>query len=92
MPRDPKATGFIAELDKRLHRFCNRLRFVQEPLNQGRAQMFVMQHRLNTRQRNSVLKLKVATNTPDWDTRLRIIGACSEELIADQEFGGGLPH
>lgn len=92
MPRDPKATGFIGELDKRLDDFCIRLRFAQGPMSAGKAQMFVMQHRLNTRQRNSVLKLKVATNTPDWDTRLGIIGACSQELIADDEFGGGLPH
>ncbi len=92
MPRDPKATGFIRELDKCVDDFCIRLRFPQGPLNVGKAQMFVMQHRLNTRQRNSVLKLKVATNTPDWDTRMSIIGACSEELIADNEFGGGLPH
>lgn len=31
-------------------------------------------------------------NTPDWDTRLRILGACAEEIIADNEFGGGRPH
>jgi len=54
--------------------------------------MFALQHRLNTRQRNSVLKLKVATNCSDWDTRLRIIQACSEEVIADHEHGGGRPH
>jgi pyrroloquinoline quinone (PQQ) biosynthesis protein C len=39
-----------------------------------------------------VLKLKVATNCSDWDTRLRIIRACSEEVIADHEHGGGRPH
>ena len=44
------------------------------------------------RDENTVLKLKVATNTPDWETRLRIIGASTEEIIADKEFGGGLPH
>lgn len=92
MPRDLNATGFIKELDAKLDDFCNNLRFFNEPFNEGRAQTFVMQHRLNTRQRNSVLKLRVATLTPDWDTRLDIIGAASEELIADEEFGGGLPH
>ncbi len=92
MPRNPKATGFIKELDAKLDDFCNNTRFFNEPFNEGRAQMFVMQHRLNTRQRNSVLKLRVATLTPDWETRLSIIGAASEELIADEEFGGGLPH
>ncbi len=92
MPRDPKAKGFIRELDKRVDTFCRNLRYFNEPYNEGRAEMFVMQHRLNTRHRNSVLKLKVATNTPDWDVRMRILGAASEELIADVEFGGGLPH
>lgn len=92
MPRDPKATGIVRELDKIVDTFVDNTRYFQEPYNWGRAQMFVYQHRLNTRHRNSVLKLKVATNTPDWETRLRIIGASTEEIIADNEFGGGLPH
>lgn len=92
MPRDPKATGVVKELDAILSDFMNNTRYFQEPYNLGRAQTFVMQHRLNTRYRNSVLKLKVATNCPDWETRLRIIGASAEEIIADDEFGGGLPH
>ncbi len=92
MPRDPKATGFIRNLDKILDDFCNRVDFVYSGFNPGRARMFVYQHRLNTRYRNSVLKLKVATNTPDWDVRLRILGACYEELVKDEEFGGGKPH
>jgi pyrroloquinoline quinone (PQQ) biosynthesis protein C len=92
MPRDPKATGVVQELDKLLDGFMDNTRYFNEPYNVGRAQMFVFQHRQNTRYRNSVLKLKVATNTPDWETRLRIIGASAEEIIADDEFGGGLPH
>ena len=92
MPRDPKATGVVKELDSVLNDFMNNTRYFQEPYNLGRAETFVMQHRLNTRYRNSVLKLKVATNCPDWETRLRIIGASAEEIIADDEFGGGLPH
>ena len=48
MPRNPKATGFIKELDAKLDDFCNNTRFFHEPFNEGRAQMFVMQHRLNT--------------------------------------------
>jgi pyrroloquinoline quinone (PQQ) biosynthesis protein C len=72
--------------------FVARCRWFHEPMTRGRARMFVMQHRLNTRQRNSVLKLKVATNCTDWDTRIRIIQACSEEVIADHEHGGGRPH
>jgi pyrroloquinoline quinone (PQQ) biosynthesis protein C len=82
----------IRRLDLIVDDFCRRTRFFKEPMSKGRARMFVLQHRLNTRQRNSVLKLKVATNCPDWDTRLRIIGACSEEVIADHEHGHGKPH
>ena len=54
--------------------------------------MFVFQHRLNTRQRNSVLKLRVATNCPDWETRMNIIRASTQEVIADHEHGGGKAH
>lgn len=82
----------IARLDAVVDAFAHRTRFFHEPFNEARARMFVRQHRLNTRQRNSVLKLKVATNTPDWDLRLDIIGACAEEIIADHEFFGGKAH
>lgn len=82
----------IARLDAVVDDFCRRARYFQEPMTEARARMFVKQHRLNTRQRNSVLKLKVATNCPDWETRLNIIGACSEEIIADHEHGHGKPH
>ena len=81
-----------ARMDRVLDGFVERCRWFHEPLNEGRARMFAMQHRLNTRQRNSVLKLKVATNCEDWDTRMRILQACSEEVIADHEHGGGRPH
>jgi pyrroloquinoline quinone (PQQ) biosynthesis protein C len=79
-------------MDRVVNDFVARCRFFHEPMTRGRARMFVMQHRLNTRQRNSVLKLKVATNCTDWDTRIRIIQACSEEVIADHAHGGGRPH
>jgi pyrroloquinoline quinone (PQQ) biosynthesis protein C len=79
-------------MDRVVNEFVARCRWFHEPMTRGRARMFVMQHRLNTRQRNSVLKLKVATNCTDWDTRIRIIQACSEEVIADHEHGGGRPH
>lgn len=82
----------IARLDAVVDDFCNRVRYFSEPITESRAKMFVCQHRLNTRQRNSVLKLKVATNTPIWDIKLDIIGACAEEIIADDEFFGGRPH
>lgn len=82
----------LARMDKVLDEFVARCRWFHEPLSEGRAKMFAMQHRLNTRQRNSVLKLKVATNCDDWDTRMRILQACSEEVIADHEHGGGRPH
>jgi pyrroloquinoline quinone (PQQ) biosynthesis protein C len=82
----------VARMDKVVNEFVNRCRWWHEPLTKGRARMFALQHRLNTRQRNSVLKLKVATNCPDWDMRMRIIEACSEEVIADHAHGGGRPH
>jgi pyrroloquinoline quinone (PQQ) biosynthesis protein C len=82
----------IRHLDAVVDDFCRRTRFFKEPMTRGRARMFVYQHRLNTRQRNSVLKLKVATNCPDWDTRLRIIQACTQEVIADHEHGHGKAH
>jgi len=79
-------------MDGVVNDFVARCRWFHEPMTRGRAKMFVLQHRLNTRQRNSVLKLKVATNCPDWDTRIGIIQACSEEVIADHKHGGGQPH
>jgi pyrroloquinoline quinone (PQQ) biosynthesis protein C len=82
----------IARMDRVVNDFVARCRYFHEPMTRGRAKMFVLQHRLNTRQRNSVLKLKVATNCPDWDTRIGIIQACSEEIIADHKHGGGRPH
>lgn len=91
-PRDPAGDGVIVRLDELVDDFMRRTRFFQEPMTVGRARTFVCQHRLNTRYRNSVLKLRVATNCPDWETRVGIIAACSEEIIADVEFGGGKPH
>jgi pyrroloquinoline quinone (PQQ) biosynthesis protein C len=82
----------VARMDGAVNDFVRRCRWFHEPLTKGRARMFVLQHRLNTRQRNSVLKLKVATNCTDWDTRMRIIQACSEEVIADHAHGGGRAH
>jgi pyrroloquinoline quinone (PQQ) biosynthesis protein C len=84
--------GAVARMDRVVNDFVGRCGWFHEPLTRGRARMFVMQHRLNTRQRNSVLKLKVATNCEDWDTRMRILQACSEEVIADHAHGGGRPH
>jgi len=82
----------IRRMDRVLDAFVARCRWFHAPMTRGRARMFALQHRLNTRQRNSVLKLKVATNCTDWDTRIRILRACSEEVIADHEHGGGRPH
>jgi pyrroloquinoline quinone (PQQ) biosynthesis protein C len=82
----------LSRLDSVVDDFCRRTRFFKEPMTPGRAKMFVMQHRQNTRHRNSVLKLKVATNCPDWETRLNIIGACTQEVIADHEHGHGKAH
>jgi len=87
-----KARGVIKRMDAVVDEFVSRCRFFNEPMTVGRAKMFAMQHRLNTRQRNSVLKLKVATNCTDWDTRIGIIKSCSQEVIADHEHGGGRAH
>jgi pyrroloquinoline quinone (PQQ) biosynthesis protein C len=85
-------SGVVARMDKVVNAFVARCRWFHEPMTRGRARMFALQHRLNTRQRNSVLKLKVAANCTDWETRIRIIRACSEEVIADHAHGGGRPH
>lgn len=85
-------TDVVARLDAEVNDFAMRTRFFKEDMTPGRARNFVRQHRLNTRQRNSVLKLKVAANCPVWDIRLRIIDACSQEVIGDHEHGGGRAH
>lgn len=87
-----KADSVIRRLDEQVDEYCRRTRFFHEPITMGRARMWVMQHRLNTRQRNSVLKLRVATNCPDWDVRFQIIRACADEVIADEKHGEGKPH
>ena len=86
------AKNVVKRMDEAVDDFCKRVRLFNEPMTKGRARTFVRQHRQNTRHRNSVLKLRVATNCPIWDLRMKIIGACSEELIADHEYGGGKPH
>jgi pyrroloquinoline quinone (PQQ) biosynthesis protein C len=85
-------SSVVARMDRVVNEFVARCRWFHQPMTRGRARMFALQHRLNTRQRNSVLKLKVATNCTDWDTRMNILKACSEEVIADHEHGGGRPH
>lgn len=87
-----KGGSVVRRMDRVVNDFVLRCRFLHEPMSIGRAKMFALQHRLNTRQRNSVLKLKVATNCTDWDMRMRILKACSEEVIADHEHGGGRAH
>lgn len=86
------ADRVIGRLDELVDGYCRRTRFFNEPISTGRARTWVMQHRLNTRQRNSVLKLRVATNCPDWDVRLQSVGACADEVIADEKYGHGKPH
>lgn len=82
----------VDRLDDAVNEHIARTRFFHEPMTLECAKIFVKQHRQNTRQRNSLLKLAVATNCPDWDTRIKIIGACSQEIIADNEYGGGKAH
>jgi len=86
------STDVVDRIDAEVQDFAMRTRFFHEPMTPGRARNFVRQHRLNTRQRNSVLKLKVATNCPVWEVRLQIIDACSQEVIGDHEHGGGRAH
>ena len=86
------STDVVDRIDAEVQDFAMRTRFFHEPMTPGRARNFVRQHRLNTRQRNSVLKLKVATNCPIWEIRLQIIDACSQEVIGDHEHGGGRAH
>lgn len=84
--------SLIERLDAVVDEYVRRTRFYNEPITLGRAQMWCLQHRLNTRFRNSVLKLSVATNCPDWDIRMKIIAGCAQEIIADHEFGHGKAH
>lgn len=85
-------SDIVSRIDEVVNDFMTRTKVLSEDVTPGRAKMFVKQHRLNTRYRNSVLKLRVATNTPIWELKLRIIGACAEEIIADHEHGGGKAH
>ena len=83
----------IERLDVEVNDFIERcIIFREDAWTPNRCRMWVLQHRLNSRHRNSVLKLKTATNCPVWDIKLDIIHACSQEIIADHEFGGGDPH
>ena len=82
----------IKHLDEVVDDFARTVPFFYEPLTRGRAITFVEQHRLNTRQRNTVLKLRVATNCPDWEVRTSILKGCTQEAIADSEYGGGKAH
>jgi pyrroloquinoline quinone (PQQ) biosynthesis protein C len=87
-----KAETVLSKMNELVDAHVRRGRLFNEDVNPGRARAFVMQHRQNTRQRNSVLKLRVATNCTDWETKLKIINACTQEIIADNEFAGGKPH
>lgn len=86
------AKTVTAALDRVVDSYSRRVGLINEPMTRGRAYMFVMQHRQNTRQRNSVLKLRVATNCPEWDVKLGILEACVEEIVSDTEHGDGRPH
>ena len=79
-------------LDQVVDEFATRTKVFHQEFNPEGAKLFVQQHRLNSRYRNSVLKLRVATNTPIWEIKLRIIGGCAEEIIADHEHGDGRAH
>ncbi len=83
----------VERLDAEMEDFVGRcLIFPADAWTPNRCRAWVLQHRLNSRQRNSVLKLKTATNCPVWEIKLDIIHACTQEIVADHEFGGGAPH
>jgi pyrroloquinoline quinone (PQQ) biosynthesis protein C len=82
----------IERMDAVVDQYCKENRFYAAYPSPAMARMWIKQHRLNTRVRNSVMKLAVATNCPIWDVRMKIIGASAEELIADHEHGGGKAH
>ena len=82
----------VARMDEVVDHYARRAKLMNEQMTPGRAKMFVYQHRQNTRFRNSVCKLKVATNCPIWEVKLGILEACSEEIISDTEYGDGRPH
>lgn len=85
-------SSVIERLDRIEDEFCARNEaFNMDPTIEF-ARLWVKQHRLNSRERNSRMKLAVATNCPDWDIRIKIIGAVSEEVVADHEYGGGQAH
>ena len=54
----------VDRIDAEVQDFAMRTRVFHELMTPERARNFVRQHRLNKRHRNSVLKLKVATNCP----------------------------
>ena len=45
----------LRRMDQVVNDFVARTRWFHEPMTKGRAKTFALQHRLNTRQRNSVL-------------------------------------
>jgi len=58
----------VDRIDAEVHNFAMQTPFFHEPMTPGRARKFVRQHRLNTRHRNSFLKLIVDTNCPVRNT------------------------
>lgn len=79
-------------LDELVDDYCRNVRYFKEPLTPARARMYITQTRLTTRQRNGVLKMRVATNCPIWDVKLEIVGAVTQEIIADDKYARGQPH
>ena len=80
------AKSVLARLDRVVDDFSRRTRYFHEDLTPGRARAFAMQHRLNTRQRNSVLKLKVATKCPASNSSAQVLAnGVGRERPADGE-------
>ena len=82
----------IEAMDQILESNLEHIDYFNEDLTLGKAKMFVLQHRLNSRYRNSTLKLKVATNCPVYEIKIGILEACSEEILGDYKYFQGKPH
>lgn len=82
----------VKKMDEILEEGLERINYFSEEITPGKARMFVLQHRLNSRYRNSTLKLRVATNCTVWEIKINILEACSEEILGDYKYFDGKPH
>lgn len=77
-------------LDEMAREFLRTSRYLNEPLTRERARVWLLQHDIRVKHFNSRFKPRVASKCPHWETRLRILRTCMEEVIEDP--GLGKPH